>query len=169
MGQGFLSSVTPLRRHAFMPLRRCAVTPLRLYAVTPLSLKPATLLRIHAEVHPAVLHQLFMCAGLRDCSLIEDNYPVGKGYISETMRYKDRCTSPNDLPKPAEDVILGLGIEGAGWFIEDENGSITVESPCKRYLLPFAPAELATVIKQVADHCIISFRQFVYQFMNTCL
>jgi len=49
--------------------------------------------------------------GLGDTSPVKDNNPVGQGDICETVTDQNSGTTPDNLPEPAEDLKLRIGIE----------------------------------------------------------
>jgi hypothetical protein len=81
-----------------------------------------------------------MCPGFCYFTFIENNYPVGQTYICKPMADKNRGPVFNYLPEPAENIILRISIQGAGWFVEDEYRGIPEESSCQGNLLPLSPA-----------------------------
>jgi hypothetical protein len=98
-----------------------------------------------------------MSAGLGDGAILQDNDPVGKGYIGETVSDKNGSSTLYYIPEPCEDLILGVGIERAGRLVEDKNGRFPVQSPGQGYLLPLSPAEVTAVVKESAYNSVISF------------
>ena len=129
--------------------------------------KPAALLCIHTPVDPSPAHKLLMSAGLRNCSLVQDNDPVGQTDIREPVTDKQGCPPFHDLPEPAEDLILGICIQRTRRLIKDQHRGIPVKRSRQGYLLPLSPAQLPAVVKKIADSSIITIRQRGNQFINT--
>src|ERR1035437_1201002 len=102
-----------------------------------------------------------MGTGFSNFPFIEDNYSVGQIDISKPMTYKNRGAAFNDLPEPAEDIIFGVSIQSARWLIKNKYGSIPEESSCQCNLLPLAPTEFTTIVKQVSYDSFVTIRQII--------
>lgn len=75
--------------------------------------KPSRLLHIHLIIRPFPSHKLLMSAAFGYTAPVKNDNPVGKANIRETMTYQYCRPAPDYLPEPAEDLIFGVGIQGA--------------------------------------------------------
>src|SRR5579871_3555654 len=71
------------------------------------------------------------------------------------MTDEENCAASGQLAKALENVVLGFGIQGAGGLIEDQDRSVTHKSACKSNLLPFATAQVGSLLEPVTQHRII--------------
>ncbi len=76
------------------------------------------------------------------------------------MRDIERHPTGGQLLDPAEQLVLGAGIEGGRGLIENEDLRIPHERACQRDLLPLAARELMPSLEPLAEGCLEAVRQF---------
>src|SRR5581483_228971 len=55
-----------------------------------------------------------------------------------------------------EDIVFGLGVEGAGGLVQDQDARIAHKGACQRDFLPLAAAQLHAFVKPAAQHCVVA-------------
>src|SRR5215469_1257003 len=77
--------------------------------------------------------ELGVCAALFHNTLLDDKDAIGQAHRAETMTDKDGGFPFGEQAEPGEDFVLGLGIERASWFVENENRRIPHKGASQRH------------------------------------
>src|SRR5690606_38963895 len=67
-----------------------------------------------------------------------------------------------------DDLELGICVEGAGWFVEDEHRAAAVVETRERDALPLATRQLPAAFEPAPKHVVVTVRQVPNELVGTC-
>ena len=97
-----------------------------------------------------------MVSILRDSAIPQQNDPIGHAYGGKTMRDEEGRLTFREFCKAREHLIFAAGIERSGWFIKDENLSVSQVSASQRKSLPLATGDIHAFVKAPPEHLFIT-------------
>ena len=100
----------------------------------------------HTCVGAAEGHELVMAAGLGDGAGFHHEDAVGAADGGEAVGDDDDGALSRKTGERLLDAGFAFGIEGAGGFIEQEDGRVRHQRPCERDALALAAGEIATAL-----------------------
>src|SRR3989344_6934132 len=92
-------------------------------------------------------------------SLIKNQDAVGIADGGETVRDNDDSFILLQLLHPLEDFVLGLGVDGTGRLVQNQNRGVAVKCSGESQFLPLAAGQIDTAVKHLADRLVIFTRQ----------
>ena len=93
------------------------------------------------RVFAARRDQFAVDAVFDDLAVFEDDDPVEAGDRGEAVRDDDRSAALHEVLECCLDQLLALGIQGAGGFVQDQDGRVCQNSARNDDSLPLAAGE----------------------------
>src|SRR6266852_3057539 len=104
----------------------------------------------------SLCQELGMSAALDRPAILEDHYEIGAAHRREPVRNDEGRASFHEALEGLEQEVFGLGIERAGWLVEDEDGRVFEQGAGDGHPLALTAREGSTVL---AEHRLVAFGQ----------
>ena len=100
-----------------------------------------------------------MSASFDDSSLLQHIDTVSHPDGGKAMTDQDGSATGGQFTKILKNRILGLGVQGTGRFVQDDNLRIAQECAGQGYFLPLTDAEFLTILEQLAENRFVALGQ----------
>ena len=118
---------------------------------------------VQTEVGSLPLHQFIMAARLDDFPPVHHHQPVGFVQGGQTVGDRDRGAAAHQVVQCLLNFLFGLGIDGRGRFIEDQDARIDQQRARNRDTLAFSAGQ---TLAAFAHQRVVTVRQAQDEFMG---
>src|SRR4051794_39989257 len=113
----------------------------------------------HLRVEAAVGDQGFVGAFFDDFAVAQDVDAVGFADAREAVRDEQDGAAREQFADRGEELVLGLGVEGGGGFVEDHEGRVAEEEAGQGDALPLAAAEVRAADERGPEDRVVAGRK----------
>jgi len=99
-----------------------------------------------------------VCAAFDNLPVFQDHDDIGPAHGGQPVGDDERRPAVHEALDGLHDRLLGLCVQRAGRFVENENGRVLQQRPCDGKSLPFAAGESSAALPKM---CVEAFRQFL--------